>query len=92
VKIDVEGFEEEVLKGGVATFSEPSCRHVLVEVHFSRIDERGLGDAAARIVKMLKHWGYIIRWVDASHLHASRLPDNLLPGAFQSPHFNPLRA
>ena len=72
VKIDVEGFEEEVLKGGVATFSDLSCRHVLVEVHFSRIEQRGLGDAAARIVKMLKQWGYTIGWVDASHLHAGR--------------------
>jgi FkbM family methyltransferase len=72
VKIDVEGFEEEVLRGATATFSEKSCRHLLIEVHFGRIEERGLGDAAARLVKMLKQWGFTMQWVDASHLHARR--------------------
>ena len=72
VKIDVEGFEEDVLRGGAATFGHPACRHVLVEVHFGRIDERGMGSAAGRIVRMLRDWGYAIQWVDASHLHGKK--------------------
>jgi FkbM family methyltransferase len=72
VKIDVEGFEEDVLKGGVNTFSNFACKNILIEMHFTRMDERKLGDSASRIVKMLKGWGYQINWVDASHLHASR--------------------
>lgn len=72
VKIDVEGFEEDVLKGGVNTFSNVACKNILIEMHFTRMDERKLGDSASRIVNMLKNWGYKTTWVDASHLHASR--------------------
>lgn len=72
VKIDVEGFEEDVLCGGQRAFSQPDCRHLLIEMHFNRMDERKLGDSASRIVAMLKGWNYKIDWVDASHLHGSR--------------------
>jgi FkbM family methyltransferase len=73
-KIDVEGFEEDVLRGGEQTFRDPDCRHLLIEMHFTRMDERNLGDSASRIVSMLTDWGYKIKWVDASHLHAFRAP------------------
>lgn len=72
VKIDVEGYEEDVLLGGTATFSQPRCRHMFIEMHFTRMDERKLGNSAQRIVAMLKSWGYLVRWTDASHLHAYR--------------------
>jgi FkbM family methyltransferase len=72
VKIDVEGFEEDVLRGGCKTFSNHECRHILIEMHFTRMEERKLGDSASRIVKMLKIWGYKISWIDPSHLHAKR--------------------
>lgn len=72
VKIDVEGYEEEVLLGGVKTFSSPTCRHILIEMHFSRMEERKLGNAPARIASQLKNWNYNLKWVDPSHLHAYR--------------------
>ena len=72
VKIDVEGFEEDVLNGGHQVFSGSSCREILVEMHFTRMDERGLGDAAERIVRLLKSWNYRVVWVDPSHIHAKR--------------------
>jgi len=72
VKIDVEGFEESVLLGGEKTFANMACRHLLIEIHFQRMDDRNLGDSAGRIVKMLKKWGYKVRWLDPSHLHAYR--------------------
>jgi FkbM family methyltransferase len=72
VKVDVEGFEEEVLMGGQKAFSDAACHDILVEVHFNRIYERGIGESASRIVRMLKKWGYNVEWVDSSHLHASR--------------------
>jgi FkbM family methyltransferase len=72
VKIDVEGYEEEVLRGGIKTFSSSNCRHILIEMHFSRMDERKLGNAPARIVSLLKNWNYNLKWVDPSHLHAYR--------------------
>lgn len=71
-KIDVEGFEEEVLLGGATTFSGAQSRHIFIEVHFARLDERNRGDAPGRIVRLLKSWGYQVRWADPSHLHASR--------------------
>lgn len=70
IKIDVEGFEEDVLRGGMKTFSNKTCRHILVEMHFTRMDERKLKDSPNRIVKMLKNWGYKVKWIDASHIHA----------------------
>jgi len=73
VKIDVEGFEEDVLLGGQKVFANPACREVLIEMHFTRMDERGLGDSASRIVSMLKSWNYKVNWVDPSHIHAKRV-------------------
>lgn len=72
VKIDVEGFEEDVLKGGMKAFSNSKCRNMLIEMHFTRMDERKLKDSPNRIVKMLKDWGYKVNWVDASHIHAKK--------------------
>lgn len=72
VKIDVEGFEEDVLKGGDQTFSDLTCRHLLIEMHFTRMVERNLGDSASRIVSILKKWGYRVQWIDPSHIQASR--------------------
>jgi FkbM family methyltransferase len=71
-KIDVEGYEEEVLNGGAKVFSNPQSKHVFIEIHFERLDKRGKGEAPARIVRTLKLWGYKVRWLDASHLHAFR--------------------
>jgi FkbM family methyltransferase len=73
VKIDVEGYEEEVLQGGSLTFSSRDCRHILVEMHFARMAERKLGNCASRIAALLTGWGYTIEWVDASHIHAYRM-------------------
>ena len=72
VKIDVEGFEEEVVKGGSETFNHPDCRHMFIEMHFGAMEKRKLKDSPNNIVKMLKHWHYRVRWVDASHIHAFR--------------------
>jgi FkbM family methyltransferase len=72
VKIDVEGYEEEVLLGGNTAFGAAACRELFIEVHFTRLDERGRGDAVARMVARMKSWGYQIEWLDPSHVHAYR--------------------
>jgi FkbM family methyltransferase len=71
-KIDVEGYEEEVLNGGINVFSSPQSKHIFIEIHFERLDNRAKAEAPARIVKTLKLWGYKVCWLDASHLHAFR--------------------
>jgi FkbM family methyltransferase len=71
-KIDVEGFEDEVLQGGEGVFSSEISKHIFVEVHFSRLDARGKSNAPQSIVKRLRGWGYRVKWLDPSHLHAFR--------------------
>jgi hypothetical protein len=72
IKNDVEGFEEDVLKGGPKVFSNIKCREILIEMHFEQMAKRNQGDSANRIVKMLINWGYKVNWTDSSHLRATR--------------------
>jgi FkbM family methyltransferase len=72
VKIDVEGFENDVLQGLSATLRRPIVRNVFVEVHFLELARRGLADAPANITALLSDCGFQVRWVDPSHLVASR--------------------
>lgn len=72
VKIDVEGFEGEVLDGMPLLLLDPTLKTVCLEVHFAQLHERGLGDEPARIVKVLRAAGFRVRWIDPSHLIARR--------------------
>ena len=72
LKIDVEGFEEDVLKGLARALARPECRSVLIEVHFAILEERGERHAPARIQSLLRERGFDIAWTDASHLAATR--------------------
>lgn len=72
LKIDTEGFEEEVLWGLRSTLRAPNTRALLIEVHFALLEARGLLRAPERIASMLDDAGFRLRWVDASHLLAER--------------------
>ena len=72
VKVDVEGFEEEVLAGMAETLTSPDVRTLLVEVHFNKLEQRGRAMAPVRIERLLRGKGFRTRWVDASHLFATR--------------------
>jgi FkbM family methyltransferase len=72
VKVDVEGFEEEVLLGMGEVLASHELRSVLVEVHFLKLEVRGRATAPVRIEKLLKSKGFATNWVDASHLVATR--------------------
>jgi FkbM family methyltransferase len=75
VKIDVEGFEEEVLLGLSGTLAHPQCRLVLCEIHFAVLDQRGRWDAPGRMIRFLQRCGFSsIRWLDSGHVMARRLP------------------
>lgn len=72
IKVDVEGFEEEVLLGMGDVLTSPELRSVLVEVHFLKLEVRGRATAPVRIEKLLNSKGFTTNWVDASHLVGTR--------------------
>ncbi len=72
VKVDVEGFEEEVLGGMGEMLASPELRCLLVEVHFMKLEARGQAMAPVRIEKLLRNRGFKTTWVDTSHLFAVR--------------------
>jgi FkbM family methyltransferase len=72
LKIDVEGFEEEVLDGMSGLLAAPELRAVFVEVHFQILESRGRAQAPVRIEKLLRSRGLLPRWVDSSHISAKR--------------------
>ena len=72
VKIDVEGFEEEVISGMGELLQSRQLRAIFVEVHFKLLAERGRAQAPAAIRHVFRRQGYATRWVDWSHLEAVR--------------------
>jgi FkbM family methyltransferase len=72
VKIDVEGYEVEAIRGMHTILG--GVRALFVEVHFQILGERGMQQAPAALVKDLKQLGFTrIEWPDASHLAAFRV-------------------
>jgi len=72
IKIDVEGFELEVLEGLADTLASPNLRVFGIEVHFRVLNERGMGFAPQQIVKLLHKNGFMVKWPDSSHILATR--------------------
>jgi FkbM family methyltransferase len=72
VKIDVEGYEPEVIAGLTEILGSAALRAVFIEVHFALLHERGLDAAPERIVKTLQSRGMRVTWLDPSHLAAVR--------------------
>jgi FkbM family methyltransferase len=73
IKIDVEGFELEVIRGMAEALKQPKLKDVFIEVHFSILSDRGHKDAPRLIVDLLKVAGMRVKWLDPSHLAASRI-------------------
>lgn len=72
LKIDVEGFELEVVRGLKETLASSAVRHVFLEIHFTLLEDRGLSQAPSAIEALLAGSGFNLTWMDPSHLHASR--------------------
>lgn len=72
IKIDVEGFEWEVLGGMEKLLKVSSVRLLGIEVHFAILKERGLGDTPKKIEELLTRLGFSIVWADSSHILATR--------------------
>lgn len=72
IKIDVEGFEYEVLEGLGDYIKKPDLRLIGIEVHFSILKERGVPHVPEQIEAMLNRNGFAVSWPDASHIIAVR--------------------
>jgi hypothetical protein len=70
LKVDVEGYEGDVLDGMPAALR--SARAVVVEVHFAALIDRGRPREPLRILELLRGQGLSPRWLDSSHLLATR--------------------
>jgi FkbM family methyltransferase len=72
IKIDVEGYELEVLKGMTATLKNKNVMVIAIEVHFNLLANNGQGDAPKQIVNTLKQNNFKVKWIDPSHIIATR--------------------
>jgi len=73
IKVDVEGFEEEVLGGMGELLTSSTLRSVLIEGHFLKLEERGKMMAPSRVQKLLNGKGFRTRWITLTlRLHPFR--------------------
>lgn len=72
IKIDVEGFEYEVLRGIGERLSDMHLRSIGIEVHFGILQSRGMSRIPRQIESLLQHHGFVISWPDNSHILAIR--------------------
>lgn len=72
IKIDVEGFEAEVLAGLGDYIKRPDLRLMGIEIHFGILKGRGFPHAPEQIESLLDHSGFHVKWPDPSHIIARR--------------------
>jgi FkbM family methyltransferase len=72
IKIDVEGYELEALRGFGDLIDSKDLRAVFIEVHFALLHERGLDHAPEEISSRLSQAGFNVRWLDLSHISGIR--------------------
>jgi FkbM family methyltransferase len=72
LKIDVEGYEFDVISGMTACLRLASTKKIFVEVHFLEMNRRGLKAGSADIVRSIREAGFSVEWTDPSHFIAIR--------------------
>lgn len=72
IKIDVEGFEYEVILGLTKALKNSALRVIGIEIHFGLLDRRAMNFAPMEIVKILQSINFKVRWPDNSHIIAQR--------------------
>jgi hypothetical protein len=72
IKLDVEGFELECVRGLSTSISKKAVRSFFIEVHFSVLESRGYKFAPLEIESVFRDSGYSVTWLDSSHIMAKR--------------------
>lgn len=72
IKIDVEGFEGQVIDGMESLLKNPQLRCIGIEVHFGLLNDRGEANRPQQIEKVLKENNFTVGWTDSSHILATR--------------------
>lgn len=74
IKMDVEGFEWDVLEGMEGLLKQSHMRAIGIEVHFGILNSHGLERVPQQIEQLLSASGFSCRWPDSSHILAVRNP------------------
>ncbi len=72
IRVDAEGLEEEVLAGMGAKLASLVLREVIIEVSFLEFQWNGRALVPSCLQGLLLAMGFETRWVEGSHLLASR--------------------
>lgn len=72
IKIDVEGYEGQVVDGMKGLLGNPKLRCVGIEVHFGLLSDRGEENRPQEIESIFRKNGFLVRWTDSSHIIATR--------------------
>jgi FkbM family methyltransferase len=72
IKIDVEGYEIDVIQGMRNVLKNPLLKKLFIEVHFLEMNNRGITNGATEIVKIVSDSGFAVKWTDPSHFIALR--------------------
>jgi hypothetical protein len=72
IKIDVEGYEVDVIRGMKSLLANKNLTTLAIELHFALLDERGEASGVQEIIESLELNNFSITWPDPSHIIAVR--------------------
>ncbi len=73
IKIDVEGYEYEVVAGLSNQLKDNILKIICIEMHFEEVAKRGFPNHPSLIVRMLQKHNFEVKWTDYSHIIASKI-------------------
>ena len=68
LKIDLEGFELEVLEGGQRVLRDDNTKVIGIEIHTEILNARGIKNSHQKIDRILKNNGFRTTHTDFSHI------------------------